>query len=194
MVPLAPGRKDRARTAHRDKVAHFWLGDNGKAYCEEHGVDEGVGWRMWCQSPPVFAGGVESCDRQWPGSRDECARRERLQRYAQEHLECAARASSDEEQARRRWVAAREAAMEDMEDEDQEAFYQRESRLHWAMLSDDQLEQEMNERARRWHDADAWLRRCGRGLSARRARGPRAHRRARWGLSGSLGVARDRTL
>ena len=143
MVPLAPGRKDRARTAHRDKVAHFWLGDNGKAYCEERGVDEGVAWRMWCQSPPVFAGGVESCDRQWPGSRDECARRERLQRYAQEHLDCAARASSDEEQARRRWVAAREAAMEDMEDEDQEAFYQRES-LHWAMLSDDQLEQEMN--------------------------------------------------
>ena len=149
MVPLAPGREGRrlsllgsSGNAHRDKVASWWLGDNGKAYCEEYGVDEGVAWRMWCTSPPVFFAGVESCGRHWPGSRAECSRRERLRRCTQEHLDLEALASSDSEQARLRWVAAREAAMEDME-EDLEAYYQRES-FQWAMLSDDQLEGAMD--------------------------------------------------
>ena len=88
---------------------------------------------MWCQSPPVFARGVESCDRQWPGSLDECARRERLQRLEQEHLGNLEMRRQDQKQ-----LEARRLAMEDYEEEELEEYYQRES-FHWAMLSDDEL-------------------------------------------------------
>ena len=155
MVPLAPGRVDRAFTqgasAHRDKVASFWFGDNGKAYCEKYGVDEGVAWRMWCNSPPVFAVGVESCDRHWPGSREECARRERLQRAEQQRLasEPARLAAEATEQSRQRWLAARDAAMT-------------------TSSSGRRLRPSIDSMMRSY----GLGRRCRRGLSAREARGP----------------------
>ena len=54
------------------------------------------------------------------------------------------------------WLAARDAAMEDMEDEDLEAYYQRES-FHWAMLDDDELERASTAAV------DSMMRSCGLG-------------------------------